>query len=151
MNILVGPQIPTLSIGGRVFTDLVNLITLEGNFNAAVNGYCTLRLPSGTAGYAVTTAKTLKIVAVELMTLVVAATGTVRIGYADTDQGVATNTAPTNPIYPAGAIANGWCDTSIANTTAYNLNFPVIAGKYIFIYNGGTAAQGAFRAYGYES
>ncbi len=152
MNVLVGPQIRTLAIAGSTFTDLTNLIVLIGTFNAAVNGYSTLRLPSASAGYVVTTGKSLKIVALEVKVRAAGAAGDLLLfGSADTDQGLQTNTAPTNPVYPAGLNTSEAKDISVIGTIAYNVLYAVPSAKYLFFYNNGSIATGTVTAYGYES
>lgn len=142
--------IPTLTVGGRVFTDLTNLIILTGTLAGAANGYTTMRRINGTAGYQVTTGKTLTIYAMKALLQVA---GNCNPAYADADVGNATNTALTNPIYFTSVLGAGvtngnsplgsWQDTQI--------QFAIPAGKYMCIVNQAGATNALYMAFGYES
>lgn len=152
MNIATPQAIPSLTIAGRVFTDLKNLKVLIGGMNGAVNGVSTFRTMAGTP-YVVPAAKSFRIVAAEAILCVAGAAGTsLSIGYADNDCGVQTNTARTNAVLPGNyAFSQGEFNTGATNNgTSKNMNFLVPTGKYPYVNNGGTAAVGIVYIYGYE-
>jgi len=100
MAVLIPGAKESITVGGRVFTDLPNLILLQGFANTAGN-ITTPRAGGATAGYVVPSAKTLKIQAVRL----VSSTNTISrayLLYGDTDVGMDSGSLPTTPIYLAG-------------------------------------------------
>lgn len=107
------PLAPSLTVGGRVFTDLTNLIVLQCYVSS--NNGCTFRKTNGSSGYQVTAGKTLTIWAYRLET---ANTASISDGipfYSDTDLGWSSPTAPTNPFYIAGGVAATiWTTTALA-------------------------------------
>lgn len=98
--------IDTITVGGRVFTNLTSLIILYGWADGTgTSNRCTLRTANGSAGYQVTTGKTLTIRAVRFQTTGASNTAGVSPGnlaYADNDVGVATSTAFTNSVNMIG-------------------------------------------------
>lgn len=96
--------IPTLTIGGRVFTDLENLKVLSAYCDcSAGTRYSTLRLHSASAGYQVPVGKTFKVLAVAVIPLVGAAASRYAYPvYGDNDVGFASAAAPTNAVFPYG-------------------------------------------------
>lgn len=105
MNIIVPNAIPTLTIGGRVFTDLQNLIILYcfcGPQGSTLNG--TFRKAGASSGYTPSGSKTFKLSAIKysIQATAAAATGSVLIGYADADVGLASAAGLTNGVFIAG-------------------------------------------------
>lgn len=94
--------IDTITVGGRVFTDLTTLIYLEA-YTATTARYTTYRKNNTSAGYQVTTGKTLSIYAIRVMTDSAAGSsaGSV-LSYGDTDVGLNSAAAPTNVVYQFG-------------------------------------------------
>ncbi len=141
--------IETLTIGGRVFTDMTNLITLVAGL-AAGSSHCSFRKPNGTAGYAVTGGKTLTLSAVQIQ---INAADLTRLLYSDNDVSPAAATAWTNAVYQGGNNSqSSYIVTGVTPTgtiISVNTNFQVLAGKYAGVENGGTAVH-TFYAYGYE-
>jgi len=144
MNVSTLP-VASLTIGGRVFTDLKNLIVLHTGL-ATTNTYSTARLPNGTSGYQVPASKTLRILAVKCSIVKTVDSGTnIGLGYSDNDAGIDVAVGLlTNPVHCGGAItvpvlASGKETAySVANVEA-PLNFTVPTGKYLF---GRHASQG---------
>lgn len=143
--------IDTLTVGGRVLTDLNGLITLNAVLSGTNVHYSTARLWNGTSGYQVTAGKTLTIVG-SIWSITEAATtnaGGVLL-YADNDIGIDNATVPTNPVY-------GFSDTDlIVNFPAtsvgifgISVNFQVPSGKYPAILTQ-QAVTGHIQLYGYE-
>lgn len=150
---LVG-NMPSLTIGGRVFTDLDNLKTLYGFTNTAANiSGSTFREFDGTAGYQVPVGKKFVLLAMQCMS--VTTTGTVgTVGYCDNDIGLGSNPASaTNPVYCGGSNIIrpfGLSGASITTETAYPIYFEVPAEKYLFIDDTNATAYGYYKFYGYE-
>lgn len=143
--------IDSITVGGRVFTDLTNIITLIGVCTAGT-GNSSLRLLNGTAGYPVTTAKTLKILAIAVQILGTGATDSFGLGYSDNDVGFGTATAPTNPVYVGGAAINQYTPAgSLQSLYEFNYGggFSIPAAKFVLIQNAGSS-QISVTAYGYE-
>lgn len=142
--------IPSLTVGGRVMTDLHRLIVLNGySYNASAN-YVSLRLPNGTAGYAVTTGKTLRIVAASGHSNAASTLGSVC--YGDNDVGGSGTSAPTNVVYMSGSDLFGQI-FNLPSTSdldkSWSLNFTVPATKIPCIkFPAGTGAYVSL--YGYE-
>ena len=149
MNIITPQGIPSLTIGGRVFTDLTNLLIFSGPVAGAANGITTLRRMNASAGYQVTAGKTLYLLAIEINTFTAVATTALSVGYSDTDLGRLVNTAPTNPVYMEGAAGYGF-PTIATGKIEYGMIFTVPATKYPFINNSGNATTAQIRIYGYE-
>lgn len=140
--------IPSLTVGGRVFTDLSNLIVLYGIAQSA--SHTTLRKPGGSAGYQVTSGKTLTIYAVECFTVTAAAGAAFQLIYADNDVGVGSATAFTNPVYFAGDPNNAFFYNSATGASLQRaIWYPVPATKYVGMASGSSNDQNCF-FYGYE-
>lgn len=127
--------IETLTVAGRVFTDLTNLIILHSKTGGQV--YCGFRKSTGSAAYQVTTGKTLTVNALRYMagTFNAAAYLNFYLVYGDNAVGWDSVTGPTTPIYEcdgsstsrlarpvATLFAPYWEDTS---------GFNVVAQKYL--------------------
>jgi hypothetical protein len=150
-------NVPSLTIGGRVFTDLTNLKILQGVANGTTNVRCSLREAGASAGYQVPVGKTFKVLAVVFQVGASAAgtSNSVAFAYSDNDVGVAASTAFTNPVYIGGNLDNGAYMplTALSNLTKteFSVNFDIPAGKYLGIQALSTGAV-VVRAtvYGYE-
>lgn len=145
-NQIVFPAVPNLNIGGRIITDLTNLICLTGVCNGAALGNSSLRVPFAAGARAVTTAKTFRVVAV---TMSVQTAGGVLLGYCDNDVAIGTNTAFSNAVYFA---TSGLGALNGANNTYTErpIQYDVPAGKYLFCSNGAGALVANICVYGYE-
>lgn len=147
-NAIVPAAIPTLTIGGRVFTDLANLKTLVGYCAGAGGTNTDFRTMAG-AVYVVPASKSFRILAVKFM---IATAGTCLFGYCDNDVGVGSATAPTNGAYMINS-SGQMLVTPIANTNiAVEFPFDLIVptGKYPFASGGGGTFNGTVIIYGYE-
>jgi hypothetical protein len=138
--------IPILTVGGRVFTDLANLIILTGGVGGAGNGNSTLRRLGGSAGYTPSVGKTFRALAVRV-TFNVA--GSIYLGYADNDAGTNGSTAFTNLVYVGSNIANGVMAASVAQSES-PVDFTCPNGKYPATTNAAGAANGTILVFGYE-
>ena len=141
------PMIPNLMVAGRTFTDLTNLIVLNGICDNT-NQYATLRLPNGTSGYQVPASRTLRILAVSATFSVVTGAAAVSIGYGDTDVGFSAASAPTTPV----SLSNGGRAMYVgagALKPPYEMatNFTVPTGKYPYVSN--SLSLGSITVYGY--
>lgn len=147
-NAIIPAAIPTLTIGGRVFTDLKNLKTLIGYCSGAGGTNTNFRTAAG-AVYSVPASKSFKVCAIKFMT---ATAGTYYIAYCDNDVGLASSTAPTNATYPVNSSVNllstPVAATNIAIEFPFDMTIPT--GKYIFGSGGGGSYVGTIHVYGYE-
>lgn len=145
--------IPTLEIGGRVFTDLTTLIRLSGFTNT--NDNCTLRKSNGSAGYQVTGGTTLTIKAVKQTTrsALAGARLSILLAQSDNDAGVDSATALTNPVYEIGS---GTYFPYVASDTLSpywecDSDFSIAATKYVSAVRQAAGAVNIFTVYGYEA
>jgi hypothetical protein len=148
--------IPTLTVGGRVFTDLSTLITLVTAIQTA-NRSGTFRLTNGSSGYPVTASKTLTVSAMSVISTNQVAgnsAGVASFGYADNDVGVNSATALTTPVYYGGSALIGLApvgEPSFGGEFQYSVKLVVPAGKYPFAVQDGSANILVIHAYGYEA
>lgn len=145
---------PSLTIAGRVFTDLSNLIQLVAFVNGVGTGFCTFRKIGGVGGYTPSGAKSFRLAALQVEPTVAFATAG-SIFYSDNDLGVATNTAPINPVYPGGASGTGQSIPLVAasnGSVVYQkaIDFTVINGKFLGITTANQNTTGSIYAWGYE-
>lgn len=155
-NMFMPPAIPSITIAGRVFTDVENLMLLKSYAEGTTNIRGTARKQNASAGYQVPVGKKFVIKAVRVQATNTAsnANQVAIVGYADNDVGIAASTAFTNPVYPAGSSTAGAVGamTAISNVVQeFLLNFEVPAGKYVGIVAVATAVNYiTVEIYGYE-
>lgn len=151
-------NIPNLVVGGRVFTDLTNLIVLAAYVTTASNR-ATFRKINTSAGYAVTAGKTLTIYAAKATAAsslsTTSAVTTATFAYSDNDVGLDTATAFTNPVYEIGDVnfhtINAYPAAGNMNINEVGgLNFQVLQNKFPGFVNAG-AGQLYIYVYGYET
>jgi hypothetical protein len=137
MGLVVPPSyIPSLTVGGRVFTDLANLIILYGLVQGTTNVNGTFRRQTGTAtaGYTPSGAKSFRALAIKTQvqhTTATASYGHV-IGYSDNDVGVAAAAALTNfKQLGGGASGFGAINSNNLNVFEYPIDFVVPNAKYL--------------------
>lgn len=149
--------IPTITVGGRLFTDISNLIILTERVLTAAR-FSTLRKPNSSAGYQVTAGKTLTIEAQQSISSASSASQyEYFLLYGDTDVGQDSAAAPTTPIYVAGEATNtitaGHYEQAASETYVMPVNlitrFQVPAAKYAAFK--ATSAGTVLWAYGYET
>ncbi len=145
--------IDTLTIGGRVFTDLTTILCLYTKGTST--NRCTFRLygsQSG-AGYVVTGGKTLRIYAYYLQSPSASVVSAL-IAQTDNDIGLGAATAFSNPIYFGTESSTTADPIQIpAATTQSQAASPlgkVLAGKYLSLDNNGGGTS-LVTAYGYET
>lgn len=147
--------IPTLTVGGRVFTDLTTLIELTG-FCGNTNTNASLRLYSGSSGYQVTVGKTLTLHAQQISWTTASGSAGFALGYADNDVGMDSGTAFTNPVWRGGTSSNKGIYPTITTGSSgsiYQTAFKVncIAQKYV-AFNGTSGVGGNYiTTWGYET
>lgn len=155
-SVILPPTIPTLMVGGRVFTDLANLIILYGYVSGATTTNCSLRKQGGSAGYTVTAGKTYTILAVRAYG---SYTATVAgsfgyLGYSDNDVGVNSSTAYTNAKNPGNNGLLGQVGNAALGSNGlweWLCDFQVPATKIpSFTGNGGAAINTNVVVFGYE-
>lgn len=138
---------PSLTIGGRTFTDLDNLIILTC-YSAATGGG-TFRAQGSSSGYQVTSGKTLRVLAVKSTSGTSTATPTYLLAQSDNDIGLNSATALTNPVYHNGSSA------SLSMAAGYHTNeqairFDVASGKYLSLTGASNGYGSTYIAYCYE-
>lgn len=144
-----GIEIPKLTVGNRVFTDLDNLILLIASCNTGGSANnSTFRLPSASAGYVVPTGKTLYIRALQFDMRVTAVTATPVLCYSDNDVGINSNTAYTNQVYPGGSAFLGSHIMQSVGIVQVPVQFDVPEAKYPGM-AGDTALGFTCKAWGY--
>lgn len=142
---------PSLTVGGRVMTDMSNLIVLHARFASGANRYFGACKSNGTAAYQVTAGKTLRIIAARVAVGTAASGGPIALGYSDAAITLAgTAGAPTNPIYNGGSNGVYTATTGVLGVTEFALNFTIPATKYVHHDQGTATADGAVTYYGYE-
>lgn len=146
--------VPSMTVAGRVFTDLTNLKVLVFGVGSTGNVRSSFRAPGATSGYTVTSGKTLTIEAISYAAVQATNANDLQIGYADNDTGWFANTAPTNPIY-LGATSTAIISFNLGisnNVTVQQLyRFAIPQNKIPFIQaNSANGAVSGF-AYGYEN
>lgn len=128
-NAAIFGQIPTLTVGGLLFTNPTALKVLYSRASSGTR--TTARLPSGTAGYQVPAGKTYSLYALRCTSY-----GTndgFSLLYADNDVGLRSGTAFTNPVYfvgDSGAAFNGGAAGVTQEWSFYGSPFVVPANKY---------------------
>jgi hypothetical protein len=145
--------IDTITVGGRVFTDLTNMIILHGR-HVGTNG-CTLRKDSGSAGYQVTTGKTMTVYATRSW-CINAANDTPTLAQSDNDVGVNSATALTNAVQQAGSSSITYAPEYSVNTLGTQpsesvLAFPIAALKYLTSKGATASADIRVTAFCYEA
>ncbi len=149
----VAGVIPSITVGGRVFTDLLNLKILACNATGATTVRCTLAISTTpAAGYAVTAAKTLRIRAIKLRDDTPGSPSTVTFYQSDNDVGqTGASTALTNGVqksfaFPLLDLTAQGIDTG----QEWPTNFTVAAAKYLTAQLSGVVKTAYFMAFGYE-
>lgn len=151
MNSSSIPNVPSLVVGGRVFTDLKNLKVIH--FQGGTNTNNTPRLPATASGYTPSGSKAFRILVVELWS--VASAIVADVGYADNDIGLDSATAFVNSkgIFGTALGAHGsvfYNNAGLASPMYMTPNLLVPNTKYPAIWVSVTSAVYSGRLYGYE-
>lgn len=148
MDIFPPTLIPTLTIGGRVFTDLDNLKILYGMTGSVSGHYSSFKTEAG-VNYVVPAAKTFRWMAVQYVLEDTTLAGKVtNLGYGDNAVGIDSATPPTNFIRLGNFNAFDFMADSIYGFKAFHILFNVPTGKYPSFYS--TSLQCNLMAFGYE-
>ena len=140
--------IPTLTVGGRTFTDLTNLKILVGD--VSTTNKTTMRVPGATSGYAVTSGKTFVVDVIEFVNPNTTVSY-IQLTYADNDVGVNQTTALTNPVYALSNSSSYYTSATVAGShNIFYPNFRVPAGKYITIVGNVNGSYADTIIYGHE-
>ncbi len=147
-----GNVAPTITVGGRVFTDLANLKILACSATGATLIRCTMALTTApTAGYAVTTAKTLRIRAVKFRDDTPASPSTAIFYVSDNDVGqVGVATALTNGAVRSQTFPLLDLTAQLDQGNEFSTNFTIAAAKYLSVQLSAVAKTVYVLAYGYE-
>lgn len=150
MKVSNSGAVPSLTVGGRVFTDLANLITLECFHTSGGSANSTFRVPGGAAGYQVPAGKTLRLWAASMMCNA-ASSGSPALLYSDNDVGQQTATAYTNPSYKAGADAVPflYSEGALTSPVERGMNWTIPTGKYVGMKVTGNTNTIQMTVYGY--
>ena len=150
--------IPSLTIGGRVFTDLANLKILFARSAGTGALNSSFREAGGTAGYVVPASKSFRIDAISAKMTGTAAAGASmgQLLYSDNDAGTEGATAFTNAKYPGNSSSLSTFGTA-ASVASPGLaryeepfNFLVPTGKYIGLIGTSATVSTIVQIYGYE-
>lgn len=141
--------IDTLSVGGRVFT-LSDLIILETIAKTA-GRYGTFRKLNTSAGYSPGLGKSFRVMAVRIINIDSSSVSinSQSVLYADNDSGLATATAPVNPVY-ALALEVFAITADGASYVDYVTDFTIPTGKFADYDSSGATASLRIQLFGYE-
>jgi len=137
MGQLTKGNAPTITVGGRVFSDLKNLIVIRTRVGVGGNLYGTARSLNASSGYQVPAGKTLRITAVREVGSTL--NQAVSIGHGDDDKGMNSAAAPTNAVWQIGD-KDGVLgkNTNQYGVTEFVTNFTIPTGKYPCAYTDST-------------
>lgn len=152
--LIIGGQAATVSVGGRILTDTVNLKVFRAYTNT--NARSGFKQPDNTA-YQVPVGKQLRIVGSKMLTANSSANGFMGcFGYADNSLGIDVATAATSPNYAyVGTTPANVGTTSLYSTTSERTavegfhNFVVPQSKYL-VFERLTNIPTVCELYGYE-
>lgn len=145
--------VPSITVGGRVFTDTSNLIVLYG-FGGGSSPNFSARKQGSSAGYQVPVGKVFKAQAVVVMPDS-GTRNTLLLGYSDNDVGVGTATAFTNGVGIAGGALTSNSGSLISGFSGglpigVATDFQVPATKFLSGQVGTTGLNATVIIYGYE-
>lgn len=155
-NMFMPPAIPALTIAGRVFTDLQNLIQLRGFAEGTTTVRCSMRKQNASAGYQVPVGKKFVVCGIRCRSTVSASNANLMLllAYSDNDTGVNSSTAFTNAVYLGGSsnlASLGGLSEVKDDEQEFTLNFEVPAGKYLGMQVLASAANSvSVDVFGYE-
>jgi len=146
-GIVPSSAVASLSIGGRVFTAAEMARFQSGTtgvilygFTTTTNTWATLRTANGSTGYQVPSGKTLTVLAIRCGQFTTAqGYGPVPV-YGDTDVGMSSGAAPTNPVYFAQSAATKFGPIMCNGTNGVlesTCEFQVPQNKYVGVYSVG--------------
>jgi len=146
-------NIPSITVGGRVFTDLTSLLVL-GAYNGTSTKYATFRKNNTSSGYVVTTGKTLTISALNVQSQDSAtSTTSMGLGYSTQDVGFNSSSEPSADTFQYGN-AGFYVWACIGNQTPFQSErstiFTVPAASSPFMKTIGSGEVWA-TVYGYET
>lgn len=120
-----------ITVGGRVFTDVDNLIILIATIQGTTGYRSTFRKTNETAGYKPSGSNKFNVLALKSWIVQGASIAKLGIGYADNDVGMASTTAFTND-FPMGYTNDGFDIGAWGNYYGqeYPLYFQIPNGKY---------------------
>lgn len=144
--------IDTITVGGRVFTNLSGLIQLYGFTIDATNRYTSVRKPSSSSGYA-PSGVIFQVSAVRIVNFNTNTQNGLAIFYSNNDLGVSSTTVPSSPVYIGG---DSTLSEIVATTTTqgsetiFLTDFRVPSGKFLGFDNNAQNNDMHFQVYGYE-
>lgn len=154
MSLIPTTAVPSITVGGRVFTDLANLITLGFYYNT--NAGSTGRLASASSGYQIPAGKSFKAMAFKGLINVAGTSGVALSYYSQTDNDVGMDSAtvftnPVNAFAQSGLSCMFGANGPVGSVVEGPLpDFLVATGKYMSTQRSGAAAEYAvIYVYGY--
>ena len=127
------PTQANFTIDGRTYVPPPSIMLYcGGNGGAAWRSTCSRQ--GVTTGYLPSAGKVFRVKIIRTRAI---SSANIGVGYGDTDVGVSSASAPTNPIYSNGLSSTDDLSSLPTNTgvswTDYNMDFVVPNGKYVFI------------------
>lgn len=149
--------VDTITVGGRVFTDLTNLIIIMTSITTA-SRYGTFRKASASAGYTPSGGLTFKFGAIRMIPAGYAAgdSDSCQLLYGDNDVGVNSAAAPTTPVFPGGGTVFEMGPQAVLTlqASAYGgegiTDFVVPNGKYPGAFHNGAGSLIVYQGFGYQ-
>lgn len=147
--------VSSLIVGGRVFTEVDQLINLVGYQSGATNIRATFRKTNGSAGYEVPVGKSFRVMAWEYNNQDQNVADGLALCYTDNDVGINTSTAFTNPVWLGGdasaaAVSTRGVQKPALQNQSGAIEFLVPAGKFISMQGAATAEVRWVRLWGKE-
>lgn len=150
------PAIPSLTVAGRVFTDLENLTHLRGFAEGTTTVRASFRKLTAVAGYQVPTGKKFVVKAIRCCSTVSSSNANLMflLAYSDNDVGINSSTAFTNAVYVGGSsnlASIGGLSEVKDDVQEFVTNFEIPAGKYVGMQALASAANSvSVDLFGYE-
>ncbi len=146
--------IDTLTVGGRVFTDVTsNLIIIGSSGPNGTGNHNTMRKPGSASGYQVTSGKTLTLYAFSAIASVLGSGGGIQFAYGSTDVGFNSNSAPAGVFYFGSGSANAteFSLSPVGTTVQGAIHHPIPALNYADCLSATATNTLTCYAYGYEA
>jgi hypothetical protein len=148
-------NIPTLTVGGVTFTDLDNLIVVQGQASSNSNSTC--RLPNSTSGYQAVNTFRVRAAKMRCGNSTAGQYANISPLYSDNDVGLNSATAFTSAVSYAGSGNNFFTAGSDGvsadhtRTLEHALFFNVLTTKYFGFAKSGLTNDTGVQAFGYDS
>ncbi len=152
--IIPGSQIDTITVAGRVFTNLTNLIILYARMSSgAAENYSTMRTAAGSSGYTPSGSKAFKMSAIKTMNYAPTTTAMLLgIVQSNNDVGMSSATVPTGQVFPTGGAGNLaiQCSGTSGVTIEETADFQIANTKFLSLIAPAQVDDALVKVYGYE-